>query len=53
MEMNEFVDMIMACGPTLVKVGLLVMAAYHFWNRNIIKGAISMGACIATFVLGW
>lgn len=47
------VDAIMQYGPTCIQLGLLLMCAYHFWQRNIVKAGISMTACVATFVLGW
>lgn len=46
-------SVILEYGPTCLRVGLLMMCAYHLWQRNIVKSVISLGACVATFILGW
>lgn len=53
MNFDAFADFAQTYGPTLVRTGLLLMAAYHLWNRNVLKGAVSLTACMVTFVLGW
>lgn len=53
MDMSGVVDTIQTWGPTTLRVGLLTMCAYHLWQRNIFKSIISLGACVATFILGW
>jgi len=40
-------------GPTCLRVGLLMMCAWHLWQRNVLKSVVSLGACVATFILGW
>ena len=47
------IDLIMTYGPTVLQLGLLTMAIYHAWQRNIVKSLISAGACVCTFILGW
>ncbi|WII08831.1 hypothetical protein O8W32_06560 [Methanomassiliicoccales archaeon LGM-DZ1] len=47
------IDTILAYGPTVLRVGLLALCAWHLWQRNIVKSILSLGACVATFILGW
>lgn len=53
MNTDALIGFIMDFGPDLLKIGLLGMAIFHAWQRNIVKAAISAGACICTFILGW
>ena len=49
----NLIDLFVAYGPQMIQIALIGVFAFQCWQRNPLHMAISGGAMVATFVLGW
>jgi len=49
---NSTLDLIQTYGPPVFGTCLLMAMAYYFWNRQILKGVVSFGMAVFSFILG-